>query len=82
MGERDYGSAVDPLRPGRRCVMSKEIVHTNEAPRPPASYSQAEKAAGLVFVSGQAILRAAGSSLDQAVSATFILGEEAVPIRP
>ena len=84
--------------------MSKEIIHTNEAPRPPASYSQAVKAAGLVFVSGQgpfdaktgevvgatiqeqtaqclrnvqAILRAAGSSLDQAVSATFVLAEEA-----
>ena len=80
------------------------IIHTNEAPRSLASYSQAVRAAGLVFVSGQgpfdaktgeivgatiqeqtaqclrnleAILRAAGTSLDQAVSATFILGEEA-----
>src|SRR5580692_7459267 len=84
--------------------MSKEIIHTNEAPHSLASYSQAVRAAGLVFVSGQgpfdaktgiivgttiqeqtaqclrnieAILRAAGSSLDKAVQATFILGEEA-----
>ena len=32
--------------------MSKEIVQTNQAPRSP-SYSQAVKAGGLVFVSGQ-----------------------------
>lgn len=84
--------------------MSKQIINTPEAPRSPASYSQAVKAAGLVFVSGQgpydaktgevvgatiqeqtaqclrnvqAILRAAGSSLEQAVSATFVLAEEA-----
>jgi 2-iminobutanoate/2-iminopropanoate deaminase len=84
--------------------MPREIIHTDEAPRSLASYSQAVRAAGLVFVSGQgpfdantgelvgatiqeqtaqclrnlqAILRAAGTSLDQAVSATFILGEEA-----
>ena len=84
--------------------MSKEIIHTNEAPSSLASYSQAVRAAGLIFVSGQgpfdaktgavvgatiqeqtaqclrnveAILREAGSSLEQAVSATFILGEEA-----
>jgi 2-iminobutanoate/2-iminopropanoate deaminase len=84
--------------------MEKEIVSTDNAPNPPASYSQAVKAGGFVFVSGQgpfdpktgevlgttiqeqtaqclrnveAILRAAGSSLAQAVSATFILAEEA-----
>jgi 2-iminobutanoate/2-iminopropanoate deaminase len=84
--------------------MSKEIIHTNKAPHSLASYSQAVRAAGLVFVSGQgpidaktgevvgetiqeqtaqclrnveAILREAGTSLEQAVSATFILGEEA-----
>ncbi|MEO8275032.1 MAG: Rid family hydrolase [Thermoanaerobaculia bacterium] len=32
--------------------MSREIVFTEKAPRPPATYSQAVKAAGLVFVSG------------------------------
>jgi 2-iminobutanoate/2-iminopropanoate deaminase len=32
--------------------MSRNIVFTQEAPRPPAGYSQAVKAAGLVFVSG------------------------------
>jgi 2-iminobutanoate/2-iminopropanoate deaminase len=83
--------------------MAKVIIHTEEAPKSLAGYSQAVKAGGLVFVSGQgpfdpktgelvgetiqeqtgqclrnieAILRAAGSSLDNAVSATWILGEE------
>lgn len=32
--------------------MGRNIVFTNEAPAPPATYSQAVKAAGLVFVSG------------------------------
>ena len=84
--------------------MTKEIIRTKQAPGALAAYSQAVKASGLVFVSGQgpfdpasgaivgttiqeqtnqcltniqAILRAAGSSLDQAVSATFILGDPA-----
>jgi 2-iminobutanoate/2-iminopropanoate deaminase len=83
--------------------MVKVIVTTDGAPKPLAGYSQAVKAAGLVFVAGQgpwnaqsgdvvgttiqeqtaqclknieAILHAAGSSLDKAVSATFILDEE------
>jgi 2-iminobutanoate/2-iminopropanoate deaminase len=83
--------------------MAKQIVNTEEAPKSLAGYSQAVKAGGLIFVSGQgpfdpkngevigatiqeqtrqclknieAILLAAGSSLDKAVSATFILGEE------
>lgn len=34
--------------------MSREIVFTDQAARPPATYSQAVKAAGLVFVSGTA----------------------------
>ncbi len=82
--------------------MAKIIVKTDDAPKS-ASYSQAVKAGGLIFVSGQgpfdaktgevvgttiqeqtaqclrnieAILLAANSSLDQAVSATFILAEE------
>jgi 2-iminobutanoate/2-iminopropanoate deaminase len=81
----------------------KTIVYTEQAPKPFAGYSQAVKACGLVFVSGQgpfdsktgevvgttiqehtaqcmrnieAILKAAGSSLDKAVSATFILANE------
>jgi 2-iminobutanoate/2-iminopropanoate deaminase len=84
--------------------VTKEIIRTQQAPGSVAAYSQAVKASGLVFVSGQgpfdpasgaivgttiqeqtnqcltniqAILRAAGSSLDQAVSATFILGDPA-----
>jgi 2-iminobutanoate/2-iminopropanoate deaminase len=83
--------------------MTKEIVHTDDAPKSLAGYSQAVKAADLIFVSGQgpfdpktgelvgttiqkqaaqclrninAILKAAGSSLESAVSATWILGEE------
>ena len=83
--------------------MPREIIHTDKAPHPPASYSQAIKAGGFVFVSGQgpfdpatgevagetiqehtrqclknieAILTAAGSSLEKVVSATFILGDE------
>lgn len=32
--------------------MPRQIVHTTNAPKPPATYSQATKAAGLVFVSG------------------------------
>ena len=32
--------------------MSREIIRTTEAPKPPPTYSQAVKAAGLVFVSG------------------------------
>src|SRR5215216_3474314 len=83
--------------------MAKQIIQTDEAPKSLAGYSQAVKAGGLIFVSGQgpfdpktgevvgatiqeqtgqcfrnieAILHAAGSSLDQAVSATFILDEE------
>jgi 2-iminobutanoate/2-iminopropanoate deaminase len=83
--------------------MVKIVVQTDQAPKSPASYSQAIKSNGLVFVSGQgpfdaktgevvgetiqqqtaqcfrnieAILHTAGSSLDKAVSATFILVEE------
>ena len=83
--------------------MPKVVVHTDQAPQSLAGYSQAVKAGGLIFVSGQgpfhpktgelvgdtiqeqthqclrnidAILRAAGSSLEKAVNATWILGEE------
>jgi 2-iminobutanoate/2-iminopropanoate deaminase len=83
--------------------MTREIIRTDGAPAAPVTYSQAVKAGGFVFVSGQgpfhpktgdvvgdsiqeqtrqclanvqAILTAAGSSLEKVVSATFILGEE------
>ena len=83
--------------------MPRDIVFTPNAAKRAATYSQAVKAAGLVFVSGtapadpatgalvgdtiqeqtrqclrniQAILEAAGSSLDKIVSATVILAEE------
>ena len=83
--------------------MPKEIVSTDDAPKGLAGYSQAVKANGLIFVSGQvlsirrretssarrsrnrrasvsrnveAILKAAGSSIDSVVQATFILDDE------
>ena len=83
--------------------MTRHIVFTPKAPKPPATYSQAVKGAGLVFISGtaptdpttnaisgttiqeqtrqclvniQAILEAAGSSLEKIVSATVILADE------
>jgi 2-iminobutanoate/2-iminopropanoate deaminase len=83
--------------------MPRDILFTPDAATPAATYSQAVRAAGLVFVSGtapadpatgalvgdtiqeqtrqclrniQAILEAAGSSLDKIVSATVILADE------
>jgi 2-iminobutanoate/2-iminopropanoate deaminase len=83
--------------------MARQIVFTPKAAKPPPAYSQAVKAAGLVFVSGtaptdpatdaikgttiqeqtrqcltniQAILEAAGSSLDKVVSVTIVLADE------
>jgi 2-iminobutanoate/2-iminopropanoate deaminase len=83
--------------------MARDIIRTPNAPPPPPAYSQAVRAAGLVFVSGtgpidpatgriagdtiqeqtrqclenvSAILKAAGSSLEQVVSATVIILEE------
>lgn len=83
--------------------MPREIVFTDRAARTPAVYSQAVKAAGLVFVSGtaprdaatgdivgesiqeqtrqclrniEAILEAAGSSMDKIVNVTFVLAED------
>lgn len=83
--------------------MTRDIIRTAEAPSSPA-YSQAVRAAGLVFVSGtsphdpatgkiagdtiqeqtrqclqniSAILKAAGTSLDRAVSTTVVILEEA-----
>ena len=79
--------------------MARDVIRTTDAPSAPA-YSQAVRAAGLIFVAGQgpfdpatgavlgetiqeqarqcltniqAILHAAGSSMDHVVSATFIL---------
>jgi 2-iminobutanoate/2-iminopropanoate deaminase len=79
--------------------MTRDIVRTNDAPTSPL-YSQAVRAAGLVFVSGQsgqdpstgklagpsvreqtrqclkniqAIVEAAGSSMEKVVTTTFIL---------
>jgi 2-iminobutanoate/2-iminopropanoate deaminase len=41
--------------------MSREIVCTTNAPKPPPAYSQAVKAAGLVFVSGTGPYDASGA---------------------
>jgi 2-iminobutanoate/2-iminopropanoate deaminase len=84
-------------------AMSRTIIATTDAPTTPPFYSQAVRAAGLVFVSGtfptdpatgkfagetiqeqtaqclrniSAILAAAGTSLDRAVSATVIMADE------
>jgi 2-iminobutanoate/2-iminopropanoate deaminase len=84
-------------------IMPRQIVFTPKAAKPPATYSQAVKAAGLVFVSGtaphdpatgkikgttiqeqtrqcltniEAILEAAGSSMDKIVSVTVVLANE------
>ena len=81
----------------------RDIIRTDAAAKAPATYSQAVRAGGLIFVSGtgpydaatgavvgdtiqaqtaqclkniSAILEAAGSSLEKAVSATVILREE------
>lgn len=83
--------------------MPRNIIFTAKAAKPPAVYSQAVKAAGLVFVSGtapidpstgaikgttvqeqtrqcltniEAILEAAGSSMDKIVSVTIVLADE------
>ena len=83
--------------------MARNIIFTTEAAKPPPAYSQAVRAAGLIFVSGtaphdaqtgalvgstiqeqtrqclknvQAILAAAGSSLDKVVSITVVLADE------
>ncbi len=83
--------------------MTRQIVFTPKAAKPPPAYSQAVKAAGLVFVSGtapvdaetgaiqgstiqeqtaqclrnvQAILEAAGSSMDKVASVTVVLADE------
>src|ERR1700679_2469379 len=83
--------------------MARDILFTSKAAKPPATYSQAVRAAGLIFLSGtaphdpltgtvvgstiqeqtrqclkniQAILEAAGSSLDKLVSVTVVLADE------
>ena len=83
--------------------MTRDIIFTANAAKPPASYSQAVRAGGLIFLSGtaphdpqtgalvgttiqeqtrqclkniQAILEAAGSSLEKVASVTVVLAEE------
>lgn len=83
--------------------MARQTIFTPNAAKPPATYSQAVRAGGLIFVSGtaphdpltgaivgetiqeqtrqclkniQAILTAAGSSLEQIASVTVVLAEE------
>jgi 2-iminobutanoate/2-iminopropanoate deaminase len=83
--------------------MSRQIIFTSDAAKPPVTYSQAVRAAGLIFVSGtapndpetgalvgssiqeqtrqclkniDAILRAAGSSLEKIASVTVVLADE------
>lgn len=83
--------------------MARQTIFTPDAAKPPATYSQAVRAGGLIFVSGtaphdpltgaivgdtiqeqtrqclkniEAILMAAGSSLEKVASATVVLAEE------
>jgi 2-iminobutanoate/2-iminopropanoate deaminase len=85
------------------CIVARDIIFTTKAAKPPATYSQAVRAGGLIFLSGtaphdpqtgavvgatiqeqtrqcllniQAILEAAGSSLDKVVSVTVVLADE------
>ena len=94
----------DTFRPvATQAGMPRVVIRTPKAPAPPATYSQAVRAAGLIFVSGtgphepetgtlagtsiqeqtrqclrniSAILEAAGSALEDVVSATVILADE------
>ena len=43
--------------------MSREVIYTENAAKPPATYSQAVKAAGLVFVSGTTPLDAKSGAI-------------------
>lgn len=49
---------------------------TPKAAKPPATYSQAVKTAGLVLANIRAILEAAGSSLEKVASVTVVLADE------
>jgi 2-iminobutanoate/2-iminopropanoate deaminase len=49
---RDYIKASPQVTSTEESAMPRKIVRTNEAPPSPPTYSQAVKAAGLVFVSG------------------------------
>ena len=52
-GLRTLARCTGPCIP-KGAYMSRQIVFTPKAAKPPATYSQAVKAAGLVFVSGTA----------------------------
>jgi 2-iminobutanoate/2-iminopropanoate deaminase len=52
------------------------IEFTPKAAKPPATYSQAVKTAGLVLANIRAILEAAGSSLEKVASVTVVLADE------
>ena len=47
--------------------MRKQIVHTDHAPKSLAGYSQAVKAAGLIFVSGQMPMDAGGNGVGETI---------------
>ena len=97
------GKASDTYSIHKETRVTRQIIFTPKAAKPPPAYSQAVKAAGLIFVSGtaptdpttnaiagttiqeqtkqcllniQAILEAAGSSLDKIVSVTVVLADE------
>ena len=47
--------------------MAKQIIHTDQAPKSLAGYSQAVKAAGLIFVSGQGPFDTAGNVVGETI---------------
>ena len=51
---RSRRTKIPPSQPVERNKVPRQIVFTDKAAKPPATYSQAVKAGGLVFVSGTA----------------------------
>lgn len=47
--------------------MAKQIIHSDQAPKSLAGYSQAVKAAGLIFVSGQGPFDTAGNVVGETI---------------
>ncbi len=47
--------------------MAKQIIHTDQAPKSLAGYSQAVKAGGLIFVSGQGPFDTAGNVVGETI---------------
>jgi 2-iminobutanoate/2-iminopropanoate deaminase len=53
----------------------REVIATERSPKAIGPYSQAIRANGFVFVSGRAILEAAGTSFDRVLRTTVFLAD-------